>query len=52
MIPDIDIWRCAQLMINNHGDEAAMEAAAMADDFLSQGNIEAARVDADCEGDR
>jgi len=44
MIPDLDIWRCAQLMINNHGDEAAMEAATMADDFLSKGNIEAQRV--------
>jgi hypothetical protein len=44
MIPDIDIWRCAQLMINNHGDEAAMEAATMADDFLCKGNIEAQRV--------
>jgi hypothetical protein len=44
MIPDIDIWRCAQLMINNHGEEAAMEAAAMADEFLSEGNIDAQRV--------
>jgi hypothetical protein len=44
MISDIDIWRCARLMINSHGDEAAMEAAAMADDFLAKGNIEAQRV--------
>jgi hypothetical protein len=44
MISDIDIWRCAQLMINNHGEEAAMEAATMADEFLSKGNIEAQRV--------
>jgi hypothetical protein len=44
MIPDIDIWRCAQLRVNNHGDEAALEAATMADDFLSKGNIEAQRV--------
>jgi hypothetical protein len=44
MILDIDIWRCAQLMINNHGEEAAMEAATMADDFLSKGNIEVQRV--------
>jgi hypothetical protein len=44
MIPDIDIWRCAQLMINNHGEEAALEATTMADDFLSKGNIEAQRV--------
>ena len=44
MISDIDIWRCAQLMINNHGDEASLEAAKMADDFLSKGNTEAQRV--------
>ena len=44
MIPDIDIWRCAQLMVNNHGDEAALEAAIMADDWLAKGNIEAQRV--------
>jgi hypothetical protein len=44
MIPDIDIWRCAQLMINNHGDEAAMEAATTADEWLAKGNIEAQRV--------
>lgn len=44
MIPDIDIWRCAQLYINNYGDEAATEAAIMADDFLSKGNIDAQRV--------
>jgi hypothetical protein len=44
LISDIDIWRCAQLVINNHGDEAAMEAAAMADEWLSKGNIDAQRV--------
>ena len=44
MIPDIDIWRCAALMVNNYGDEAGLEAATMADDFLSKGNIEAQRV--------
>ena len=44
MIPDIDIWRCAQLMINNHGDEAALEAATTADEWLAKENIEAQRV--------
>jgi hypothetical protein len=44
MIPDLDIWRCAQLMINNHGDEAALEAATTADEWLAKGNIEAQRV--------
>ena len=44
MIPDLDIWRCAALMVNNYGEEAELEAAAMADDFLAKGNIEAQRV--------
>jgi hypothetical protein len=44
MISDLDIWRCAQLMINNHGDEAALEAAATADEWLAKGNIEAQRM--------
>jgi hypothetical protein len=43
-VSDVDIWRCAALMINNHGDEASLEAATMADDFLAKGNIEAQRV--------
>ena len=44
MIPDIDIWRCAQLMVNNHGDEADIEAAAKADALLSEGDTEGQRV--------
>ena len=44
MISDLDIWRCAQLMVNNYGDEAALEAAATADDWLAKGSIEAQRV--------
>jgi hypothetical protein len=44
MIPDIDIWRCAQLMVNNYGDEAALEAATTADEWLAKGNTDAQRV--------
>jgi len=44
VIPDTDVWRYAALMVNNYGNEAATEAAIMADDFLSKGNIEAQRV--------
>jgi hypothetical protein len=31
-------------MINNRGEEAALEAATMADEWLAKGNIEAQRV--------
>ena len=43
MIPDIDIWRCATLMINNYGEEAAMEAAAWPMSLLER-EIEGQRV--------
>jgi hypothetical protein len=26
MIPDLDIWRAAQLMVKRHGDDAAIQA--------------------------
>ena len=42
--PDIDIWRCAALMINNYGDEAATEAAACADEHFAKGELEGQRV--------
>ena len=43
MIPDIDIWRSAALMVNNYGDEAATEAAAWPVN-TSQREFEAQRV--------
>jgi hypothetical protein len=40
-------------MVTNYGDEAAMEAATMADDFpIEEEYRRTARVVADCEGDR
>ena len=44
MIPDIDIWRSAALMVNNYGDEAATEAAACAGEHFAKGELEAQRV--------
>jgi hypothetical protein len=40
LIRDCDIWPCATLVINDYGDKAELEAAAMADDFLAKRNIE------------
>ncbi len=37
MIPDLDIWRAAQVMVKRYGDGAATEAAMRADEFLDQG---------------
>ena len=44
MIADIDIWRCAALMINNYGDTADIEAASEADAMLAEGDIDGQRV--------
>lgn len=32
MISDLDIWRCAALMIKHYGDTADIEATARADE--------------------
>ena len=36
MIPDIDIWRAANLLIKEHGDEAEIVAACRADEMLDR----------------
>lgn len=37
MIPDIDIWRAATLLIRQHGDDAEIVAAQRADEMLDRG---------------
>jgi hypothetical protein len=44
VIPDIDIWRAALLMLKRYGADAAVEAAARADELLDVGDIDGARV--------
>ena len=44
MIAEIDIYRSAKLLIDQHGDEASIEAAMRADEFLDQGNMDGQRV--------
>jgi hypothetical protein len=44
MIPDIDIWRCAALMIKQYGDAADIEAAACADEYETKGERDGRRV--------
>ena len=38
MIPEIDIWRAAQLMLKRYGDKALEESAARADELLAAGD--------------
>lgn len=37
MISDINIWRCASVMIKRYGDLADVEAAARADEYEKRG---------------
>ena len=42
MIPDIDIWRAAQLMLKRYGDKALEESAARADELAAIGDHDGA----------
>ncbi len=44
MIPHLDLWRAAQVMVKRYGDGAATEAALRADEFLDQGIIDGQRL--------
>jgi hypothetical protein len=44
VIPEIDIWRAAQLMLKRHGDKALEESAARADEFVATGDHNGAAV--------
>ena len=35
MIPEIEIWRAANLMLKRYGDKAVEESAARADEFAA-----------------
>ena len=37
MIPDIDIWRAATLLVRQHADDAEIVAAQRADEMLDRG---------------
>jgi len=39
MIPDIDIWRCANMMMKRYGRDAALEAAQRADALIEKGDM-------------
>ena len=39
MIPDLDIYRSAQVLVKQHGDDAPLEAAMRADAMLETGDL-------------
>ena len=40
MISDLDIWRAANLLIRQHGEDAELEAAKRADLMLERGDLD------------
>ncbi len=51
MIPDLDIYRSANLLVKQHGDDAPIEAAMRADAMLEKGDLEGLRgMEADTAG--
>ena len=40
VVDDIDIWRSAKLLIDQHGDEAPIHAAMRADELLAAGDLD------------
>ena len=39
MIPDLDIYRSANLLVKRHGEDAPIEAAMRADAMLEKGDL-------------
>ena len=44
MTDDVDIYRAAQVLIDQHGDEAAVNAAMRADGLMARGDMEGCAV--------
>ncbi len=44
MVPDLDIYRSAKLLIDQHGEDAARHAAMCANTFLEAGDMEGKAV--------
>jgi hypothetical protein len=44
MIPDVDIYRAAKLLVDQHGEDAGTRAAERADQLLEDGDIEGAAI--------
>ena len=40
MIPDLDIYRSANLIVKHHGDDAPIKAAIRADAMLEKGDLD------------
>jgi hypothetical protein len=44
LIPDLDIYRAAKLLVDGHGEDAPIRAAERADELLESGDIQGAVI--------
>ncbi len=44
MIPDLDIYRTANILVKQHGEDAPIEAAMRADAMLEKGDLEGCAI--------
>ncbi len=44
VVDEIDIWRTAKLLTNQHGDQAAIDAGMKADELLETGDLDGSAV--------
>jgi hypothetical protein len=44
MIPDLDIYRAAKFLVDQHGEDAPIRAAERADELLEAGDTEGAAI--------
>ena len=44
MIPDLDIFRSAQILVKQHGQDAPLHAAMRADELLEAGDLDGCAV--------
>ncbi len=44
MVDDVDIYRSAKLLVDQHGDEAPIHAAMRADELLGTGDVDGRAV--------
>jgi hypothetical protein len=44
VIPDLDIYRAAKLLVDQHGEDAPLRAAERADELLETGDFEGAAI--------
>ena len=44
MIPDLDIYRTANILVKQHGEDAPIQAAMRADAMLEKGDLEGCAV--------